>query len=336
MDHSVQQVSLAFDAFERLVGFSTDEALVSKKTGIHGVVDYVLNEIYESAVANDIISKEQGWVIIKDVKNNMDFAHWRAHKTEVLKISFSSSGLMVFTSTLGSNSFHVWDLVNMNDQQPSLLYVLSRGYTPATIYDISWTKNDTWLSVSTNHGTSHVFFLNPLESSTEPKLKSPEIRVKRPLQGERRDFLFYITCFIHPLEILDDCALLSLVSIMSSDIFTIHTFEIAGSYESFKKISLIRSNNISVENGAASSDFGQISAKLSADSAKTFSGNSWHSLVSIESYKTQPFWSLNSVSFFTFEEDLTSLEFKENCLDISQYSGIKPFSMIESVALPNG
>jgi WD40 repeat protein len=335
MDHSLQQVSLAFDAFEQLVAFSTDEAFVFKREGLQKVVQDVLNELYETAIAKDIISKEQGWVLIRDVKNNVNFAHWRAHTKEVLKISFSSSGLKVFTSTLGSNTFHIWDLVNMTDQQPSLVYVLSRGYTPATIYDISWTKNDTWLSVSTSHGTSHLFFLNPFvtESNTKPKNQSPEIRVKRPLQQDRRDFLAYLTAFVHPCEVVDDSVLLSLVSALSNNVFTINTFEITGSFNASQHIAMVQSNNLPLENEEVKSDIANI---FHQSNTKPSFSNSWNSLVSIESYQTQPFWSINNVSFFTFEEDPFSAAYKDNGLDLTEYTGIKPFSIIESVALPNG
>lgn len=43
ISNSLQHDSLAFDAHERLVGFSTDKTLVTEKEGIKGVVNLVLN-----------------------------------------------------------------------------------------------------------------------------------------------------------------------------------------------------------------------------------------------------------------------------------------------------
>lgn len=278
-------------------------------------------------------------MVIKDIKKNLDFAHWRAHTTQVLKFSFSSSGQKVLTSTLGSNTFHIWDLINMNDKRPNLVYTLSRGYTPASIYDISWTKNDSWVSISTTHGTSHLYFLKPVVLQTSTKLKAnltPEIRVRRPLDLDRRDFLSYSTAFINPIEIIDDIARLVLVSALSNDTLTADTFEITGTFDSVTKIFLVHSKHVPIEKSEEESEAADLSAQLTAISAKINSDNAWHSLVSIESYQSQPFWSLNHMSFSTFEDDMLSLPFQKNFPDLSEFPGIKPFSMIESVALPNG
>lgn len=232
-------------------------------------------------------------MIIKDVKNSRDVAHWRAHTTQVLKISFSSSGLKVLTSTLGSNSFLVWDLTNITDKQPSLLYVLSRGYTPACLYDITWTKNDSWLSISTSHGTSHLYFLNPfMPTNTTPI--NPEIRVKRPLEPDRRDFLSYITAFIHPIEILHDSAMLSMVSGLSTNVLTIDLFEIAGTLDCFQKIVLVQSYHVPIENGEGQSEceFSNLFTYLNTNSsARTHLDNSWNTNIIVDCNKR------NDISF---------------------------------------
>ena len=241
------------------------------------------------------------------------------------------------TTTLGSNSFHIWDLINTNDKQPSLIYVLSRGYTPAFIYDISWTRDDCFISVSTNHGTTHVYFLNPDNvpiASKVPNLQ-PVLRLKRPLNAQRLDFLSYITHFIYPWVITENGARFDFITVLSNLQLAIDRFEITGNSEEILKVDLIETLNSTLNEKDSPCD--------ELDSLKTCSSNnsqklqdSWHACVYVESYKCQPFWSLNHVTFSTFEKEIPAFGFQKGLPDLTGFPGTKAFSMIESIALPNG
>ena len=241
------------------------------------------------------------------------------------------------TCTFGSNSFHIWDLVNIKDKQPDLIFVLSRGYTPASVYDISWTIDDSWVSVSTSHGTSHLYFLNPTDlQSFKLKKLSPKTRIRRRLDEDRRDFLAFRTDFVYPLQILDDGARLSFITVLSNDSQTFHNLEITGSLYSIEKVTVGDPECLLLESGEGLTEFSDLSTYLKKSNIGNSSLNSWHSLVSIESYQFQPFWSVNHVSFSTFEESVPSYPYQKNFPDLSDFPGTRPFSMIESVALPNG
>lgn len=48
----------------------------------------------------------------------------------------------------------------------SILYSLFRGYTPARVNSMSFSLDERWLSIGTDHGTSHLFRLDSHNSSS--------------------------------------------------------------------------------------------------------------------------------------------------------------------------
>lgn len=105
-------------------------------------------------------------------------AHFVAHDCPVGFIAFGNGGQLVFTSNLSATTFHLFLL--QPHPTPTLssvqhLYTLHRGNSIAKVYaskgyiatsslkviDCAFSADNRWLSVSTNHGTTHVFAITP-------------------------------------------------------------------------------------------------------------------------------------------------------------------------------
>ncbi|GMT19170.1 hypothetical protein PFISCL1PPCAC_10467, partial [Pristionchus fissidentatus] len=92
-------------------------------------------------------------------------ARFLAHQSSVAHISFSPDGRCLATADESGNSFHVF-LILPHPVTVSLgtvqhLYRLHRGNTPAKLISSCWSLDGRWLTVATNHGTSHIFAICP-------------------------------------------------------------------------------------------------------------------------------------------------------------------------------
>ena len=82
-------------------------------------------------------------------------------------IQFSTSGRLLIVSNEQSQYFYIYkifpttELWSNPERLPcaQLAYSLFRGYTPAEISDIGFSMNDEWLTISTENGTTHIYYL---------------------------------------------------------------------------------------------------------------------------------------------------------------------------------
>ncbi|GMS89365.1 hypothetical protein PENTCL1PPCAC_11540, partial [Pristionchus entomophagus] len=92
-------------------------------------------------------------------------ARFLAHQAPIAHISFSPDGRCVATADESGNTFHVFLLlphpVTVSLGAVQHLYRLHRGNTPAKMISSCWSLDGRWLTVATNHGTSHIFALCP-------------------------------------------------------------------------------------------------------------------------------------------------------------------------------
>ncbi|TKR57703.1 hypothetical protein L596_030370 [Steinernema carpocapsae] len=91
--------------------------------------------------------------------------HFIAHDQPLGHISFGQGGNLILTTGQDATSFHLFHLMN-HAGSSSLggvqhLYTLFRGNTPAKVLDTTFSDDNRWLSVATNHGTVHVFPITP-------------------------------------------------------------------------------------------------------------------------------------------------------------------------------
>uniref|UniRef100_A0A914EFI6 BCAS3 domain-containing protein n=1 Tax=Acrobeloides nanus TaxID=290746 RepID=A0A914EFI6_9BILA len=127
-----------------------------------------------SQLKNSTSLKDSGIVTIVNVngflngniKNNDNIlAHFVAHEEPIGFLAFGTGGQLLLTCSQSSKSFHLYAL-HFHSGISSLgtvqhLYTLHRGNSAAKVIDCAFSFDNRWLSVATNHGTTHVFAINP-------------------------------------------------------------------------------------------------------------------------------------------------------------------------------
>lgn len=126
--------------------------------------------------------KNSGRVVIRDIrefligfektsctkgsKSNVSspsIAHFHCHYYPISNLAFNSSGNLLATSSVEGHTFYIFEIIDRQPVQPSykLLYRLSRGYTDARVINMTFNGDSRWLATTTNHGTTHLFQINP-------------------------------------------------------------------------------------------------------------------------------------------------------------------------------
>jgi WD40 repeat protein len=101
-------------------------------------------------------TEEDGWMKIQDLLDSKQNHHWRAHSSPVVNCLFSNSGTQLLTCPKGATSVTLWDLAT---SEPSPLVVLDRGLLSASILRLAFDSTDSFLSLTTDHGTTHLYHL---------------------------------------------------------------------------------------------------------------------------------------------------------------------------------
>ncbi|KAK9702354.1 hypothetical protein K7432_011285 [Basidiobolus ranarum] len=116
--------------------------------------------------------KPSGMVIVKDTSHlnhttlvsDKPLHHFRAHNHRIAVMTFNHSGNLLATASTQGTSFKVFEI--NNNGLVNNIYKLSRGYTFASVEDITFSIDSKWLAVSTGRGTTHVFAINPYGGHT--------------------------------------------------------------------------------------------------------------------------------------------------------------------------
>ncbi|VDN03736.1 unnamed protein product [Thelazia callipaeda] len=109
-------------------------------------------------------------------------AHFVAHTEPVGFIAFGNGGQLVLTSgnpRQSSTYFHLFHIYP-HPGSPLLgavrhLYTLYRGTTPAKVVDCSFSADNRWLALATNHGTTHIFGICPYGGKVTLRTHGDEI-----------------------------------------------------------------------------------------------------------------------------------------------------------------
>ncbi|KAJ6236917.1 breast carcinoma-amplified sequence 3 [Anaeramoeba flamelloides] len=104
----------------------------------------------------EILKISMGLITIYDLKNRKEITTFKAHKHIISYLQFDQSGQLLMTSSL-STQIRIY---RMGNEKPKLIYILRRGFTDALIQNVSFSPNLKLVSISTNHGTTHIFPIN--------------------------------------------------------------------------------------------------------------------------------------------------------------------------------
>lgn len=113
--------------------------------------------------------KASGTVMIYDIVNHSTVAHWFVHSQPLTFLAFDPSGALLVTSSSEGHHFNVFKITprpkynTEENRSPTFqhLYKLQRGITNTIIGDISFSNDSLWISVSSIHGTTHIYPIHP-------------------------------------------------------------------------------------------------------------------------------------------------------------------------------
>ncbi|TMW67363.1 hypothetical protein Poli38472_012479 [Pythium oligandrum] len=115
-------------------------------------------------------SPHAGWVVVQDLRTGRVLANFKSHSTALVNLAFDPSGSLLATSSMKGQNVHVYRLLpplqtqrrrGHGVERQQLLYKLQRGITHASIADISFSQDSKWISVTSAHGTSHMYAIHP-------------------------------------------------------------------------------------------------------------------------------------------------------------------------------
>lgn len=120
-----------------------------------------LEELFESHQP----LKHAGTIEIIDIKSRKNII-FRSHKSPVYTLQFDDSGTLLVTSSIRGTDLNVYKISpfikgEATSRNISHLYTLERGKTIALITSINFSVNSKWVAVGSNHGTSHIYAINP-------------------------------------------------------------------------------------------------------------------------------------------------------------------------------
>lgn len=97
--------------------------------------------------------------------NEYTIAHFVAHDSPIGFLAFAPQSNILLTAPQSTTLLHVFN-ISVHCGCSSLttinhLYTLHRGTSSARVVDASFSDDCRWLLVTTNHGTSHLFAINP-------------------------------------------------------------------------------------------------------------------------------------------------------------------------------
>lgn len=135
-----------------------------------------------------------GNVIVHDVCTGKTVAHFRAHKEPLSYLAFDPSGTLLVTAGAGGYEFNIFQIRPSSGalhENALPLYTLVRGRTSAAITDITFSNDSRWMAVSTSHGTTHIYAINPEGGPVNIHTHIPS----EPIASHEAPFIFN-----HPLN----------------------------------------------------------------------------------------------------------------------------------------
>lgn len=246
-------------------------------------------------------------------------------------IKFSNSGTKTITTPIGASAFHIWDLAGAS--QPICTHVLQRGYTFALVLDMSFSPDDTWLSVTTNHGTTHLF------SCQASDKHSAQLRIRRQeKEGAKKDHVSILSAKLLKMK---DAASSQVSAIDSQGKLVLHSLDLNQSAgPTIQSLSCwdFGKSNFSESSSGYKWDVSVIPLLKNSGNVVASNTNEWHAYLDAVSYPdtSRPIWSNPNVTFDTFGPQSKQQEFKEGHPDLTDLPATNRVNLYTSVALPNG
>lgn len=127
--------------------------------------------------------RSSSWVVVQDLETERVLCNFQAHGHALVTLSFDLSGSLLATSSSSGQNVHVYRLLpplmhhrksklqstDASSSTHQLLYKLQRGITHASIQDIAFSQDSKWVSVTTAHGTSHLYAIHPEGARVSPE-----------------------------------------------------------------------------------------------------------------------------------------------------------------------
>ncbi|KAI7828844.1 hypothetical protein BC939DRAFT_51750 [Gamsiella multidivaricata] len=88
-------------------------------------------------------------------------AHFKPHDHPITGCKFSPSGRLLLTVSRHGNVFHIHEVRPNMGPGSRHVYKLARGITHASVEDIVFNEDETWVAVTTSRGTTHLYAINP-------------------------------------------------------------------------------------------------------------------------------------------------------------------------------
>merc|ERR1711988_1805069 len=108
----------------------------------------------ETPAKNDVA----GTVLVHDVVSGNPIAHFKAHSDALTLVCFDPSETLLVTASVSGHELNVFSIAPTTEDNVcsshTHLYTLVRGYTSATIKDISFSIDSHWLAASSTRGTT--------------------------------------------------------------------------------------------------------------------------------------------------------------------------------------
>lgn len=94
-------------------------------------------------------------------------AHFKPHDHPITSCKFSPSGRLLLTVSRHGNVFHIHEVRPAMGLGSRHMYKLARGITHASVEDVVFNEDETWVAVTTSRGTTHLYAINPFGGSPD-------------------------------------------------------------------------------------------------------------------------------------------------------------------------
>ncbi|KAJ3439072.1 breast carcinoma-amplified sequence [Anaeramoeba flamelloides] len=130
------------------------------------VIDVITNK---NKNEEQYITDPIGSIVIRDLNSCEVVSFFKAHKHSISFLEFDNTGSMIITSSKIGTQFHIFKLFTKNPKNEKSgpfknyqkIFTLARGLTNATTMGAFFSPDMKKIAISTNHGTIHLFTLNP-------------------------------------------------------------------------------------------------------------------------------------------------------------------------------
>ncbi|KAL0487321.1 autophagy-related protein 18 [Acrasis kona] len=114
-----------------------------------------------------------GTIEVRDVKTKDLICHFKAHSEPIAAMTFDPSGTLLVTVSIKGTNLNVYQIMpsangRVGPRNVRHIYRLLRGVTSANIHNIQFSINSRWISVCSDHGTTHLFAINPNGGPVDP------------------------------------------------------------------------------------------------------------------------------------------------------------------------